>query len=166
MEKTYRIGRRFRKLQYVSVVVNCLIVFGFYFIYRFIFADASPQFVGAPLALLFVLLGAVVARLTLSAWKKYAASIRCVLTENGLRVVQGKRELFYRWEEFSGAKMQEFRFHGAFPVVFQVAGNSVMLNQYLDDLCGLTCEVFEQIAPYAQLDPALVKRAEDLCGVY
>lgn len=166
MGKTYRVGRRFRKLQYVSAVVNCLIVFGFYFIYRFIFEDIAPQLAGAPLALLFVLLGVVTARLTLSAWNKYAASVRCVLTEDGLRVTQGKREQFYRWEEFSGAKMQEFRFHGAFPVVFQVAGNSIMLNQQLDDLCGLTREIFERIAPYARLDPELIKRAEDLRGVY
>ena len=166
MEKTYRIGRRFRKLKYISAIVNCLIVFGFYFIYRFVFEDTAPQFVGAPLALLFVLLCAVTARLTLNAWDKYAASVRCVPAEDGLHVMQGKREQFYRWEEFSGAKMQEFRFHGAFPVVFQVAGNSMMLNQQLDDLCGLTCEIFERIAPYARLDPELVKRAEDLRGVY
>lgn len=166
MEKTYRMGRRFRKLPYISAVVNCLIVFGFYFIYRFIFEDAAPQFVGAPLALLFAALGAVTARLTLWAWAKYAAGVRCVLTEKGLRVIQGKRELFYRWEEFSGAKMQEFRFHGAFPVAFQIAGKPVMLNQYLDDLCGLTCEIFERIAPYARLDPELIQRAEDLRGVY
>ena len=166
MGKTYRIGRRLRKLKYVSAIVNCLIVFGFYFIYRFVFEDISPQLVGAPLALLFVLLGAVTARLTLSAWDKYAASVHCTVTEKGLRVTQGKREQFYRWEEFSGAKMQEFRFHGAFPVTFQIAGESVMLNQSLDDLCGLTCEIFERIAPYAQLDPELIQRAEDLRGVY
>ena len=166
MEKTYRIGRRFRKLKYFSAIVNCLIVFGFYFIYRFLFEGIAPQLAGAPLALLFVLLGAVTARLTLSAWDKYAASVRCVLTEDGLRVIQGRTEQLYRWEEFSGAKMQEFRFHGAFPVVFQAAGRSMMLNQHLDDLCGLTCEIFERIAPYAKLDPRLIQRAEDLRGVY
>lgn len=166
MEKTYRVGRRFRKLKYISAVVNCLIVFGFYFIYRFIFEDAAPQLVGAPLALLFAALGAITARLTLRAWDKYAASVRCVLTEDGLRVAQGKREVFYRWEEFSGAKMEEFRFSGVFPVAFQIAGKRVMLNQSIDGLCELTGEIFERIAPYARLDPELIRRAEDLRGVY
>lgn len=166
MEKTYRIGRRFRKLKVISAVVNCLIVFGFYFIYRFLFEDLSPQFVGAPLALLFVLLGAVVARLTLNMWDKYAAGVRCALTEDGLRVTQGKTEQLYRWEAFSGAKMREFRFSGVFPVEFQIAGKPVMLNQYLDGLCELTCEIFERIAPYARLDPELIQRAENLRGVY
>lgn len=166
MEKTYRIGRRFRKLQYVSVAVNCLIVFGFYFIYRFIFEDIWPQFVGAPLALLYVLLGAVAARLTLSLSDKYAAGVRYTPVEEGLHAVEGKKEQFYRWEEFSGARLEEFRFRGVFPVVFQIAGKSVMLNQHVDGLCELTCEIFERIAPYAQLNPELVKRAEDMRGVY
>ena len=166
MEKTYRVGRRFRKLKYISAVVNCMIVFGFYFIYRFLFEGLSPQFAGAPLALLFVLLGAVVARLTLNMWDKFAAGIRYVLTDDGLRVTRGRRESFYRWEEFSGASMKEFRFSGVFPVEFQIAGKSVMLNQYLDDLCGLTCEIFERIAPYARLEAKLVERAENLRGVY
>ena len=166
MEKTYQIGRRFRKLKVISAVVNCLIVFGFYFIYRFLFEGLSPQFAGAPLALLFVLLGAVVARLTLNVWDKYAAGVRCVLTDDGLRVRQGKQESFYRWEEFSGASMREFRFSGVFPVEFQIAGKPVMLNQYLDGLCDLTCEIFERIAPSARLDEGLIQRAEDLRGVY
>lgn len=166
MEKTYRIARRFRKLQYVSVAVNCLIVFGFYFIYRFIFEGISPQLVGAPLALLFALLGVITARLTLRWSDRYAASVRYVLTEDGLRAVRGKREQFYRWEEFSGAKLEEFRFRGVFPVAFQIAGKPMMLNQNVDELCDLTCEIFDRIAPYARLDPELVKRARDMRGVY
>lgn len=166
MERTYRIGRRFRKLQYVSVAVNCLIVFGFYFIYRFIFEGVAPQFVGAPLALAFALLGVITARLTLWASDKYAASVRYTPAEDGLHVMLGKKEQFYRWQEFSGARLEEFRFRGVFPVVFQIAGKSVMLNQHVDELCDLTCEIFERIAPYAQLEPELVQRAQDMRGVY
>ena len=166
MEKTYRIGRRFRKLQYASVVVNCLIIFGFYFIYRFIFSGISPRFVGAPLALLFVLVGVIAAKVTLKVSDKYAAGVRCTLTKNGLRVVRGKQEQFYRWEDFSGARLEEFRFRGVFPVAFQVSGRQVMLNQYLDGLCELTYEIYERIAPYAELDPELVKQAKDMRGVY
>lgn len=166
MGKTYRIGRRFRKLQYASVVVNCLIVFGFYFIYRYVYEDVAPQLVGAPLALLFLLLAVVISRLTLSVSGKYAASVRYTPTDEGLHIVHGKREQLYRWEEFSGAKLEEFRFRGVFPVVFQVAGKSLMLEQNLDELCELTCRIFEQIAPYVQLDESLVKLAKDMSGVY
>lgn len=166
MNKTYRIGRRFRKMQYASVAVNCLVVFAFYFIYRFIFEGLFPRFVGAPMALVFLLLGVIVARLTLRFSDRYAAGVRYTLTEEGLAAVQGKKERLYRWEDFSGAKLEEFRFRGVFPVEFQIAGRPVMLNQYIDGVCELTAEIFEQIAPYAQLDPELIKRAEDMRGVY
>lgn len=166
MGKTYRIGRRFRKLQYASVVVNCLIVFGFYFIYRYVYEDVAPQLVGAPLALLFLLLAVVISRLTLSLSDKYAASVRYTPTDEGLHIVQGKKERLYRWEEFSGARLEEFRFRGVFPVVFQVGGKSMMLEQNLDELCELTCRVFERIKPYARIDEELIKRAEDMSGVY
>ena len=166
MNKTYRIGRRFRKMQYLSVAINCLIVFGFYFIYRFIFEGIAPRFVGGPLALIYLLLAVVVAKLTLLFSDKYAASVCYTPTRDGLLYTQGKRELLYRWEEFSGAKLEEFRFRGVFPVEFQVNGKPLMLNQNLDGLCELTSEILERIRPYASPDPELVKRAKDMSGVY
>ena len=166
MNKSYRIGRRFRKMQYASVAVNCLIVFAFYFIYRFIFEGLFPQFVSGPMALIFLLLAVAVARLTLRFSDKYAASVCYTPTRDGLLYTRGKRELLYRWEEFSGAKLEEFRFRGVFPVEFQVSGKPMMLNQNLDGLCELTSEIFERIRPYAALAPELVKRAKDMGGVY
>lgn len=166
MERRYRIGVRFRKIKYLSVAVNCGIVFVFYFIYRYVFEEAFPHFVGAPLALVFLLLALLVARVTLRVADRYASGIEYRATPDGLRTRAGKREQFYAWEDFSSAKLEEFRFRGVFPVEFQIAGKPVMLNQYVDGICELTAEIFERIAPYAQLDPELVKRAEDMRGVY
>jgi len=166
MHKTYTIGRRYRKLQYASAAVNCVIVFGFYFIYRFIFAEVAPGLVGAPLALLFLLLAAVVARLTLAFTDRYAKSVRYTVTAEGLLHRQGKRERLYRWADFTGATLEEYRFRGVFPVEFALGAKTLTLNQNLDGLCELTAEVLERIRPYAQPDAALVKRAQDMRGVY
>ena len=166
MDKTYRIGLRYRKMQYASVVVNCLIVFAFYFVYRFVFEGVFPQFVGAPLALVFLLLAAVVARLTLTFTNRYAAGVAYTLTAEGLRYRSGKRESLYRWADFSGAKLVEYQFRGVFPVEFQVEGKPMMLNQNVDGLCELTCKIFERISDHVRLEPELVKRAADMRGVY
>lgn len=166
MEKRYRIGRRFRKLKYLSVAVNGSIVFVFYFIYRFVFGEAFPDFVGAPLALVFLLLGVLAARVTVFVADRYASGVEYRVTEAGLYERAGRREELYKWEDFSGAKLQEFQFRGVLPVEFQIAGRPMMLNQYVDGLSELTAEIFARIAPYAPLDPELVKRAEDLRGVY
>ncbi|MBR3559958.1 MAG: hypothetical protein IKN81_00250 [Oscillospiraceae bacterium] len=166
MEKTYRIGVRFRKLKYFSVAINCAIVFAFYFIYRYVFSGVFPGFVGAPLALVFLLLGVLVGRVTLIYADKYASGIEYRVTEKGLYERTGKREQTYAWEEFTGAKLQEFQFRGVFPVEFQVRGKPMMLHQSVDGLCELTAEVFKRIAPYAVIDPELVERAEQMRGVY
>ncbi|MCR5826185.1 MAG: hypothetical protein K6G54_06445 [Oscillospiraceae bacterium] len=166
MKNTYRVGRRFRRLQYASVVVNSLIVFTFYFIYHYLFGEAFPQAVGAPMALGFLLLGILIARLTLRISDRYARGISYTVTDEGLLCRQLGRETLLRWASFSGAQRQEFRFRGVFPVEFQVDGKPMMLNQSIDDLCGLTAAIFTHIAPYAQLDPELIALTESLRGVY
>ena len=166
MEKRYRIGARFRKIKYFSMAVNVSVVFVFYFIYRYVFSGVFPGFVGAPLALVFLLLAVLVARVTLDVADRYASGVEYRVTEAGLYARAGRKEQTYAWEDFSSAKLQEFQFRGVFPVEFQVRGKPMMLNQYVDGVCELTAEIFEQIAPHTQLDPELVKRAEDMRGVY
>ena len=166
MDKTYRIGVRYRKYKYLSIAVNCAIVFTFYFIYRFLLEEAFPKLVGAPLALLFLLLGVIVARVTAYFADKYAAQFGYRVTPEGLIAETWGRTTLYAWDSFSAAELREFQFRGVFPVEFQVGGKPMMLNQHVDGLCELTGEIFRRIEPHAKVDPALVKRAEDLRGVY
>lgn len=166
MDKTYRVGARFKKVKYFSVTVNCLVVACFYFIYQYVLSGVFPGLSATTLALVFLLLGAAVAKATLVVAERYAKGIGCRVTDEGLVVIRGGRERLLKWQDFSGARLVEFQFQGVFPVQFEVAGETVMLNQYLDDLCGLTSRVFERIAPYAKLDPQLVDQAKKLKGVY
>ncbi len=166
MGKTYRIGKRFRRIEYLSTAVNCLVVFCFYFIYRYLFAQLFPAFSDVALAAVFLLLGAATAKLTLYVAKRYAGAVSYRVTDEGLLAVTGKREQLYRWQDFSGARLIEFQFRGPFPVEFQVSGKPMMLEQNIEGLCALTGEVFAHIAPYVPLKPELVKRAADLRGIY
>ena len=166
MDKTYRVGARFKKVKYFSVTVNCLVVACFYFIYQYVLSGMFPNLSASALALVFVLLGAAVAKATLVVAERYAKGIGYRVTDKGLVAVRGGRERLFAWKDFSGARLVEFQFQGVFPVQFQVAGETMMLNQYVDDLCGLTSRVFERIAPYAKLDPQLVDQAKKMQGVY
>ena len=97
---------------------------------------------------------------------KYAARFGYRVTPEGLVTENGKKTILYAWDSFSAAELREYQFRGVFPVEFTVNGKPMMLNQHVDGLCELTCEIFKQIAPYAEVDPALIKRAEDMRGVY
>ncbi|MBE6910682.1 MAG: hypothetical protein E7474_14090 [Ruminococcaceae bacterium] len=166
MNKTYRVGKRFRRLEYFSVTINCLIVFVFFFIYRFLLSGVFPGLSDTVLAAVFLLLGAVVAKLTMKFAERYAAGIGYRVTDEGLTIISGARERQLAWKDFTAARLVEFQFRGVFPVQFQTAGETLTLNQYLDGLCELTGIVLERIAPYAELEPGLMEQAKKMNGVY
>ena len=166
MKKEYVIGGRFKKLKALSVVLNSAIVFMFYFIYRYVFAGRLGILEGAPLAMIFLALGVVIAVISMRIADRYAASVSYRITDDGLVYRLGKREKLFRWKDFSAAKLREFGFSGVHPVEFTVEGRLMMLNQYVDDLCGLTANILDRIEDHVQIDPELRKRTSDLRGVY
>ncbi len=166
MQSTFTIGRRLSKYKYLSAAVNTFIIFTFYFIYRYLFGASFPQFTGTPLALIFVILGLVVAKITLWAFGKYAAAVSYQLTQSGLLVRNGSVERLYRWEDFRSAQLRDGSFQNVFPVEFQVGNESLMLNQHLDGLCCLTYEIFLRIQDHTSLDPQLVQNAKNMIDVY
>ena len=166
MQTTFTIGRRLSKYKYLSVAANSFVVFTFYFIYRYLFGATFPKFTGVPLTLLFVILGLVVAKITLWAFGKYAAAISCQLTQSGLLIRNGSVERLYRWEDFRSAQLQDGSFQNVFPVEFQVGNEALMLNQHLDGLCRLTYEIFLRIQDHVSLDPQLVQHAKNMIDIY
>ncbi|MBQ7247681.1 MAG: hypothetical protein IJS22_06295 [Lachnospiraceae bacterium] len=166
MKKEYTVGPRFSKIKYLSVAVNSAIVFMFYFIYRYVFGARLGSFAGWPMVLVFLGLGFVIAFATVRIADRYAAGIGYTVTGEGLVCRTGRKEELLRWEDFSSAVLRELRFTGVHPVEFEVAGRKIMLNQYINDLCGLTQKVFDHIEDHVAIDPALKKRTEDLKGVY
>lgn len=166
MTKVYRIGPRFNKIKYLSVAVNCAIVFMFYFIYRYVFGERLGAAAGWPLALAFLLFGFLVAFLTLRIAGRYAAGISYSVTDRGLIWRMGKKEQIIAWSSFTGAKLRSISFSGVHPVDFTVDGKNMMLNQYIQDLCLLTGQIFDRIEDHVEIDPALRKRTRDLTGVY
>lgn len=166
MQDTYKIGRRFRKLKYICVVVNSLIVGVFYFVYRYLLEGVFPEFAQVPLALIFCALIVCVARITMWAADKYAAAITYTVKKDGLLYRVKDRERFYPWKDFSSVRLQGAYFQGVFPVEFQVGGEKLVLNQHIDGIYRLTGEIFHRIGDHVAVDPALVKQAEEMEGVY
>lgn len=166
MGNTFRIGRRFRKIKYLCVAANALVVFTFYFIYRYLFQSSFPEFVDAPLALIFLLIGLAVVRVTLWFADKYAQSISYQVTAEGLVITQGRAVRTILWTDFRGARLRTVQFQGPFPVEFQTGEETILLNQYVDELYVLTDEVFQHIRGHAAIAPELEEQARAMRGVY
>lgn len=159
-------GKRFRKYKYIGMAVNGLIVFTFYFIYRYLFGDAFPVFTQPFMAYLFLALGVAVAYATRRAFDKYAAGIHYRVAPEGLIVQRGREENLYRWDCFCGVSFADGGFQNVFPVEFLVGEKKIMLNQHLDGLCQLTQEIFDHIDDHVDIPDALRKRAFDMLDVY
>lgn len=166
MNNTFRIGSRFQKIKYLCAVANSLVVFVFYFIYRWLLQDMFPTLVDLPLALLFLFIGLVIVRVTLWAADRYANSIVYHVTDAGLMVVRNGMEKMIPWSDFCGVRLCSAAFSGPFPVEFRVGKEVMVLNQYVDGLYALTEQIFQHIRDYVTISPELEKRAKDMRGVY
>jgi len=166
MMETFRIGQRFLKIKYLCVIVNSFVVVVFYFIYHYLLGKFSPDFVNAPLALIFLVIGLLVAKITLWFADKYASGIFYQVMPEGLVITQGHSIQTYTWDSFTAAKFRPYRFREVFPVEFQADGKTLILNQYIEGLCQLTGLILDQIQDYAEIDPIVRQRSKDLLDVY
>lgn len=162
MKKSYTIGHRFNKWKYAAVIINSFVVFTFYFIYSYLFFGVSEVI----MALIFVALGVLIAKVTVMLFDKYAFGVVYTVTDKGLSVKTGRIERLYLWEDFKSVSFADGGFQNVFPVEFKVKDEKIMLNQYLDDLCRLTRDIFEHIKTHVDIPPDLIKRAEDMTDVY
>ncbi len=166
MDNSFRIGKRFLKIKCLCVLVNVLVVTVFYFAYRYLLEESFPDFVNAPLAILFLVIGAAVVKVTVWAADKYAAGISYRVTGKGLVTVQGRLERLLPWDSFTAARLRPYQFQGVFPVEFQLGEKVLILNQYIDGLCRLTGLILDHIRDHAKIDSVVEQRSRDLLDIY
>lgn len=169
MKHVYTAGRRLSTVKTLSTVVNVAVVFVFYFIYNYLFADVFPNFMGWPLTLTFVIIGIVVVFLTLRLWERYGESIYYKVNEDALIVGKGKKEQRYPWHKFSWIEMRNdmaFHFEYVFPAVFHLSGDEkVELNHYLGNIYGLAGEIVEHIQDHVTIPADLRRQISAMRGL-
>jgi len=160
MNKVFLAGNRFAKMRNLSVVANCLVVFVFYFIYRYLLETSFPNFVGTPLLVVFLLVCAGIVKLTLVITGKIRDNIRYELTADALVIGKGKTERRYKWSAFQSAHLDETRLRDILPVYFMVGEERLTLNQYVDNIYELAYQMIRRVESHATIDPELRKRAD------
>ena len=158
MNKVFVAGNRFDKMRNLCVFANLVVVFVFYFIYRYLFEAQFPGFVGTPMVILFVLFGAATVKATLWVGDKLKASIRYEIAKDCLIVSSGKTQRRYPWANFTSVNYEKFRMRDIMPVSFTIAGENLMLNQYVDDIYDLTYYIIKNLDPSVPVDEEITKR--------
>ncbi|MEA4934111.1 MAG: hypothetical protein VB071_11130 [Lawsonibacter sp.] len=169
MEQIFPVGKRFKALTALSVLLNIAVVCVFYLIYRYLLAASHPVFANTPLLLIFVGIAVLVVKATLSVSKRYAEKICCRIGKQELIVGNGATERRYPWKTFTSVQMdstREYRLGTVVPVSFGVGEDLLTLNQHVGDLYGLTDEIIRHIEPYVSVDPELKKQIEAMKGTF
>lgn len=157
-EQIFLLGKRFKALTLLAVLLNTSVVITFYYIYGDLLKASGAGFLNTTLPLIFLLIEVLVIGLTLWVSKRYASSICYRVTEKGLVIGVGKAQRCYLWSAFTAARWDSrgaYRLDNVLPISFCVAGESLQLNQYVGDIYRLADEILIHIAPYVPVDAAI-----------
>ncbi|MGE4276970.1 MAG: hypothetical protein AB7E30_07325 [Lawsonibacter sp.] len=169
MKQTFAVGKRFKALVALAMILNISVVCVFYLIYRELLEPMYPQFVEVPLLVIFVGITALVIKATLYVSDWYAGTVCYRVGERELIVGSGRTERRYPWEQFSSVQMDSTWAYGLgtlVPISFRVGEKTLKLNQCVGDLYQLTAEIIKHIEPYVSVDPELKTQIEALKGTF
>ena len=166
MQQVFRLGKRYQKSKLLCQVLVEILVLCFYFIYRALLMEQFPDFVGLPLAMIFVGVGALFFWLISRIYNWIGQKIYYEITDDALIAVSGNRRNVYRWKDFKSAGLARWDTMSPLAVEFQVAGKKVTLNQYTDGIFDLVESILPRIQSHAEISSALRSRIETMKDLY
>ena len=156
---TFRPSLRFSRFRNLCMVIVAVMVFGFYFIYDYIYGEMeswNPKL----MAVVFLVTGILLVLLVGLFFTHMKNTMYYRLTANALEFSCWGRSVFYPYSDFVKAW---YRFSGPFdtlPIVFQLSSKRTLeLNQYIAGLPDLTLGLLERIEDHAELEKGLKDRA-------
>lgn len=160
--KEYRLGVRFRKFRNLCMIIVAAVVFGFYFIYDFLYGDKEwwdPQ----TFAFAFVMIGFLFVVLTGIGLNTMLNTMSYRLLDNALEVSCWGRSVRYYYKDFKEAFYRGWGPFDSIPIVFVMKDRRKLeLNQYLEDLAELSSGMLEKIRPYADVQDGLEQRIRNI----
>ena len=152
----FGIENRIHFIKNGCIAAAAIVLFVFYFIYRYVFADYIPQFVGLPMLLGFITLGVVFAYIFGILERKKAESTYYELTDSHLLYRNGRLTKKYKWADFDKVEKAEHFSRSRVPVVFYVKGAPLELNHFLDSPAGLSLQIIRRIPQNVSYDGDLI----------
>lgn len=154
--KKFGTDKRIRTVRNGCVIITCLVLFVFYFIYRLVFEDYIPQFIGWPMALAFVALGVVFASIYKSLAEKKSETTYYEVTDKFLRYRNGRLTKKYHWKDFSSVEPKSNDFMSRLPITFVVNGAPLEFNQFVDEPIALALSIIRHIDEHVCIDKEIM----------
>lgn len=154
-KKTYHMGKHFKTYHVLSYVAVSIIVFGFYFIYDFLFVQNGLFVTGTQLLMIFI----AIEVLLMYGIKKGGDWIKRVyyyeLSDAGVTVVMNKNRTTYTWDKFQDVRMGMHSFVDLCPVQYTYDGKKLTFSQYLEDMYGMHLVILSRISDHVKIPEGL-----------
>lgn len=145
MPRTFRTGKRLKRLQILAYILLTLEVAFFYLVYLYILADSYPQLAGTFLLTVFLLIECGIIFAARLFFEKYREKVSCTVDETGVTIRSLLGTLTMPWEDFEAVDNRVFGGRHPCPIRFTVKGKEFMPNQYLQDIAVLDTLILDKI---------------------
>lgn len=160
MPRTFRPGKRLKRLQFLAYIMFTLEVAFFYLVYLYILADSYPQFAGTFLLTVFFVIEAAILFGTKFFFAKYREKVSCTVNSEGVTVRNMLGSLTLPWEDFEAVSNKVFGGRHPCPIAFTVKGKAFMPSQYLEDIAILDTLIVEKIRDHVEISEDVEKALE------
>lgn len=158
----FRLGNRFDKYKFIGIFAASLIIYMFYLVYDFLLAPVFPFLKGTLLIVFFIALE-VTLIYGVNFFSRYMKEhYYYIVTEDKLILVSGSNQFEYWWKDFESVNEEKFDFTSICPIVYQVDGKKLSLNQYIDNLWGLNKIIIKHIEDHVEIDSKLKELVIDM----
>ncbi len=162
MQRRYYMGKSFKRAEVVTYSLSVAIFILGCIVYSIYFVNVSKD---AWIAI-FSVVCAVVLLLERKAFGAAKDSVYYELNDAGL-ICKGLKDAkkLYRWEDFTHVEAERFVYDRLCNLRFTCGGETFVINKYIEDPCGLACEIIDRIDAHVAVDPEIKKKMSALSGI-
>lgn len=162
MQHRYYMGKSFGRAAVVTYSVSVAIFILGCIVYSLYFVNVSKDVWVA----IFSIVCVAVLLLERKLFRGARAAIYYELSDEGLlyRGIKNMKKL-YRWEDFTQIETERFVYDRLCNIRFTCGGETFIINKYIEDPCGLACEIMDRIEPYVSVNPEIKKKMAALSGI-
>lgn len=143
----YQMGKKLDRYEKLLIFVSAVVVYGFCYIYNYVFQMKGFAVPVSLLVLVFTLLELLVAVLINKTIQIYRQSTYYVLDSKGITCYGYRMKDYYRWTDFEEARFDYARIIGMrhLPVIFIAGGKRLRISRYVDRFNELSMKILEHI---------------------
>ena len=154
MSRVYTAGSRFDTFILTCILAETVLVMAMCAVMYY--SGLHPSLTQLGTILIFIGVSAAAAVLLWLFGRYFRKFIRYEITSDCLVVSAGSRQERYPWTSFTAAYLDKRRKRDPLPVVFEAAGRTLYINQYVDGIYSLTTDILRHVGASASVDPELI----------